>query len=97
VPPACGKPAFIEYPFRFRAMSQPVISVSELGKPLLPSHQQRRIHCATRWPRVCARPLFAPARPRRREEFWALSGVSFEVNQGDVVGIVGRNGAGARS
>jgi len=28
------------------------------------------------------------------EEFWALRDVSFEVQQGDVVGIIGRNGAG---
>src|SRR5947208_2912964 len=29
-----------------------------------------------------------------REDFWALRDVSFEVNQGEVLGIIGRNGAG---
>src|SRR5215216_1668164 len=28
------------------------------------------------------------------EDFWALKNVSFQIDQGDVVGVVGRNGAG---
>ena len=29
-----------------------------------------------------------------KEEFWALKDVSFDVNPGDVIGIIGRNGSG---
>jgi lipopolysaccharide transport system ATP-binding protein len=32
--------------------------------------------------------------PRTVENFWALKDVTFQIQQGDVVGIVGRNGAG---
>jgi lipopolysaccharide transport system ATP-binding protein len=28
------------------------------------------------------------------QRFWALQDVSFEVKQGEIVGIIGRNGAG---
>lgn len=32
--------------------------------------------------------------PSRRDEFWALKDLSFEVQAGEVVGLIGRNGAG---
>src|SRR5262245_56720637 len=32
--------------------------------------------------------------PASRELKWALDGVSFEVDEGEIVGVIGRNGAG---
>src|SRR5262245_22680561 len=35
-----------------------------------------------------------PTPEQQKEEFWALRHVSLEVQQGEVVGLIGRNGAG---
>jgi ABC-type polysaccharide/polyol phosphate transport system ATPase subunit len=41
-----------------------------------------------------ARSPLAVLRPRKQETFWALEDVSLEVNEGEVLGLIGRNGAG---
>jgi len=33
-------------------------------------------------------------RRRQRESFWALEDISFDIEEGDVIGVIGRNGAG---
>ena len=38
--------------------------------------------------------LFRRGARAERQTFWALKDVSFELEQGDIVGVIGRNGAG---
>src|SRR5690242_8210835 len=38
--------------------------------------------------------LHAPRSPDGTEDFWALKDINFEVQAGEVLGIIGRNGAG---
>jgi len=66
----------------------PVISVRQLGKEYALGaqvHDTLRDHLTA---------LFRGARRAPPKKFWALRDVSFEVEQGDVVGVIGRNGAG---
>ena len=82
-------------------MSEAIITLSNLGKRYSLSHQaQKQGYVALRdvitnqfkgW---FKKGSAGGSRQAKVEDFWALRGISFEVQRGDVVGIIGRNGAG---
>jgi lipopolysaccharide transport system ATP-binding protein len=85
-------------------MSDTVIKVEDLGKKYLIRHQQSERYTALRdvltnkfkslGQRIISLQPHSSNLQPSREEFWVLRDVSFEVKQGDRIGIIGRNGAG---
>jgi len=76
-------------------MSQPVITVEGLGKRYTLHHQARSGLLRDQLAGLLRNPFRrGETSSATNEDFWALRDVNFSVNQGDVVGIIGRNGAG---
>jgi lipopolysaccharide transport system ATP-binding protein len=83
-------------------MSQPTISVRNISKRYrlgLVGMTTLRDELQRRWARLRGDHTALGVPPKTQtsdgsSEFWALRDVSFDVQQGDVVGLIGRNGAG---
>lgn len=83
-------------------MTEKAIIVQNLGKQYRIGAQQRSYGSLRETLTNAVQTPFRRARSVLREKsaflseekFWALQDVSFEVNRGEIVGIIGRNGAG---
>jgi lipopolysaccharide transport system ATP-binding protein len=82
-------------------MSDAIISVENLGKKYAIRHQAQRGGYKTlretlvrKTASLFSRQDRQAAQARTREDFWALKDVSFDLERGKVLGIIGRNGAG---
>ena len=81
-------------------MSKPIITVENLSKAYFLGHQLDRHKtfrdAITQLAKAPLRRLRERTGPSRdsADAFWALRDVNFEVQKGEVLGLVGRNGAG---
>ena len=80
-------------------MSQPAITVKGLSKVYRINHEQRAAMANLTFRDAIVNIFHKPielitGHQLKKEKFWALKNVSFDVEPGEVVGIIGHNGSG---
>ena len=74
---------------------QPIaLHISNIKKKYVIKHITKRPDSKIERLKLMGYNLLHPVKAIAKEDFWALNGVSFDVKQGEKVGIIGKNGAG---
>lgn len=75
---------------------QPVITVADISKSYKISHQNKPSYGTLKddFASIIKKPFGGGSTKSKQETFWALKDISFEVNKGEIFGIVGKNGSG---
>ena len=74
---------------------QPIaLHISNIKKKYIIKHVTQKPDSKIERLKLAGYNLLHPVKANAKEDFWALNGVSFDVKQGEKIGIIGKNGAG---
>lgn len=71
-----------------------VIDLKNVKKKYVIRHNVKKPDSFTGRLKLIGKNILHPTKKYDKEDFWALNGLTFQVRQGEKVGIIGKNGAG---
>jgi len=75
-------------------MTDTVIQAEHVSKKYVISHYEKLTTFSDVLSNISSIPKRIISKNQNSEDFWALKDVSFEVKQGEAIGVIGRNGSG---